>query len=702
MQCSFLSSFSSLLLVLALTSCQRENLDPSDLSATLRPGVMIPLGHAHLTLSDIITPDSNLITADDNGMYRLVYKQDSLISLHVHDLIDIPNQAPIQNSFSMGLISIPNILTGTNIPFGKLARHIANPPGFGTQIKNAHNTNGFIPAVPAQNPGDIAGTTIPNFQTASFASGSLDMKVYNQYKAPIAFTMALTNTTGTELLNYIFPTIAPGDSMVVSGNLAGKTIPNQLRFKLKNFCSPGVGTMGQPSTYVLIDTNDILSVSVSGTNLKVYNAVAKTSNQQITVDTLPVDFGTAQGVELEECKLLSGNFHYSFASALPEAIQFQLSIPGSLVNGSPWIQTITAIAGQTTSGNFSLAGVQLDLTQNPQQPFNAFTVSYNAQLISSGNLVTLDSSSSLAMTYSLQAIQIEHLKGFFGQDTLSIGADSIVIPLDWVNKLGGQIQFAEPSVQLPIQNSIGLPVHLDLDLTSYSSNHAATPLNAHSTLLPYPTIGQWGQTIEDTVVFDKTNTSIVSFLTLPKQSISYTGEVYINADTTANGRQNFISHLGAIEAGILVELPFYFTAQGIGLVDTLDISGITNAYDSTKFQFIGGELFIGSSSTLPLGVNVFFRFYDSMGTLVYSDQVDLLESGVLDPQTGLVTGPSMHQSHLLLDQQRIQSLLLAEKVEIQAVLHTAFAGTVPVKLLTTAQLDLHVGLQLEVQKKLFP
>ena len=676
-------------------ACQREYLNPDDLDITLRPGFVFPLGQADLTIGDVFKPDSSMISTDPNGLYRLVYSQPDLFDLQVGDIVEIPNQSPTNESFSMGVVNIPNVNFGSSVRFGKLVRNITNPPGTANLIKSAHGGNSYVPNLPVQNPGDLAGANITTFSTASFSGGQLSMKLVNKYPVPISSTMAITDVQGNELLTFVFTGLASQDSSVSVANLAGKTLPGNVRFKLKNFSSPGAGTLGIPSTYVPIDTNALLKVNVSGTGLQIWSATAQVQSQQVVDETLTVDFGAAQGVKLKELKLNAGSFDYSFNSALPETLQMLLEFSSATINGQTVSQTITVPPGQTTAGSIPLSNAVFNLASNPAQPYNQLPISYSASIVSSGNLVQLDSSSSLAMSFTMNGIQFGHLKGFFGQDTIEIAADSIQLAVDAINKLGGSISFAEPSISMNIDNSIGLPLTMELEMTSYTANNQASPLNAPALTLPFPTVAQLGQTVSGTLTIDKNNSNIVNLLTLPKETFSYGGRVLINADTVANGTSNFVTSTSGISGDLLLELPFYFRASGIGFTDSIDLADMN--LGDLPVVVNGAKLHLGSVNSLPLGVTLVMNFFDSTGVLTHNENLTLLQSGTVDPATGLVTAPVQNTATLDLDAAAAEKVLGSTVCEIQAVMATSNNGTVPVKLLTTSALRILLGIEVDLE-----
>jgi hypothetical protein len=224
-------------------------------------------------------------------------------------------------------------------------------------------------------------------------------------------------------------------------------------------------------------------------------------------------------------------------------------------------------------------------------------------------------------------------------------------------------------------------------------------LGAPATVLPYPTAAQFGQTITDTVVFDKNNTTIVDFLSLPKDLFTFSGQVSVNADTVATGTNNFITSTSSIFGDVLMELPFYFTASGIGFKDSIDVQVLKDAF-APEIGVSEGTLIIGSINTLPLDVNVNLNFYDVNNVLIHTEPLPLLESGVVDPNTGLVTQATNFVTRLTMDVFDIPKIYQSTTLEIEAVLETTSAGTVPVKLLSNANLQLEIALQVELNRSL--
>lgn len=677
-------------------SCQRELLTVNDLDLTLRPGLVVPLGQIDLTLGDVFNPDSSLVTTDPDQTYRLVYRQTDLLNVGVAEFLELPSQPAVAENFKAGYIALPDVNAAANVRFGRLARSITNPAGFATSLTASQGSTAPIPALPVQNPGNLATTTISSFSTASFHSGTMTLKAVNHYPVAINATVVLANAAGQPLLTYGLGTVPAGDSVSVSASLAGKIVPSQLQFNLTSFSSPGVGTLGIPSTYVPIDTNVNLELSLQGSDLFIYSATAQTQTQTLVDDTLDLSFTAPAGVRITELALSQGQLNYGITSALPEPLSIVLQFPSGSVGGQALQQIVALSPGVPATGSVSFQGAVLNLASNPSHPYNELPIRYAATLLSTGQLVTLDSASGVAMSFTLANIEFGHAKGFFGQQSVAIPTDTLSLDLDFVNRLGGSVVFAEPKVQLAITNSLGLPITLDLNVSSYDLSGTAQPLGIPPTLLPYPlTATQFGQTVQDSLTFDKSNTSIVDFLTLPKQRFTYGGQVQINADTLATGVQNFVTGTSAISADVLMELPFYFSAQGLGLTDSIDLGTSLRALDTVVNQL---GLRLETTTTLPLNTTLSLTLFDDLGQVVYSDQLALLVSGQLDAVTGLVVAPSTNTAVLVVDASQVPSFARGRWLQLTAELGTgAAAGSSghPVKLLSDAQLLVRLGLMLD-------
>ena len=668
---------------MALSSCQSDVVDPTNIDITADPIIALPLGEIGLTMDHLLIPDSSLIF-DDNTVYKVIVAQDSVFGIDVNDLISIPAQSPSSSSISMGTVAVSNVSLTQDIALGA----IASDAGL-TAISSAHGSNAPFPQLNESNVGTYGGSGFGTFTSASFSNGSLTLGLTNDWPVPVSMGIDLVNaSTGATILTYAMNNVAAnGGTGSDTESLVNITLPNSIGFKITSLTSPGSGT-----NLVAIDTTDNLELAISSANLEVYNAITQISTQDISSDTQYVDLSTGGSEELRELMFSTASFDYEFVSTLAENLELNLNFPGSDQNGVEVDTTITIAAGATTTGSINLNGTILDLTQDPSQNHSRLPIAVAATLVGSGNMVNIDSSDALDMTFEMTNLQFGHIKGFFGTQQITIDPGAVDLAIDFLENFDGEISFAEPSIAMAITNSIGLPIQLVLDFNSFKDG-TAYGLNGPNYVLPYPTT--LGNTATGTLTFDNTNSSIVDVFTLPKDSITYGGSVNVNHDTAMFGTENFVTNTSSISGDLLMEMPFYFTATGLGFYDTLatDQNNLDALPAGTTLE--SAKLFLQTTTTLPLDASLNLTFYDANWNTILVKDFDLMESGIPDAN-GIIVAPNVLDTELELDASEATAVLEAVHITAEATMDTYNVGTDPVKLRTDATLNLNLGVQFKV------
>lgn len=694
------------ILVLCAVSCQRDLLRPEDIKIVASPGVVLPLGQMSLNLEDVVPVDtSSKFEVGTTPYYTISYHEDSLIGISVSDLFALPVQPPISLTTKLGILSLPDISSSSSITLGALSSSITNPSSFASSIQSAHGTNSPFPALPSQNPGNLATISLGAIQSADFSSGDLSMKLVNGFPASISASIALTNSQGIELLTFTFSNVSPNDSVTAVQNLSGLSLPGNLGVRLKNLSSPGAGTPGVPSTYVPIDTTDALDLTLLGTSLVVHSATAITTTQTVADTIHWTSFNVPNGIEITEIGVLTGHLDYSIISAFPEPVVVNLSLPGSQTSwGAEWAQTLTIVPNTQTSGNFALNDISLDLSQHPGLPFNSLPISYEVLLLSSGQPVTVDSSQSISFNFGLNNLVMDYAYGFFGADSIELPADTAKVDFPFLDKLSGSIVFTEPSLTLTFssQTSLGIPITLDLDVSALKEDGTNVALTgAASTVLNHPVLlSQMGQNTSAVVSFNSNNSNIGNVLAWPKKAIAYSGKVSYNKDTVTTGRFNYISQTSSMKVGADFTLPVALQIDDLKYVDSLDVSNLKEQLERDTSIAISAKLYVHSESFIPLDAELNLRFYSDLGQLVWVETVPILHSAYINPSTGLVAQPTITVDVLTVDDVGIEQIALAKWMQIEALLETAGGGQDPVKLDPFNGLNLYFELEIEMEKQL--
>jgi hypothetical protein len=677
----------ALLGALGLFSCQSDVVNPTDINIVAEPALAFPLGSVNLTMEHLLAPDDSLIY-NDNATYKVVVAQDSVFGINVNDLISIPAQSPSSSAISMGTIAVDNVTMSQSIALGA----IASDAGL-TAISSAHGSNAPFPSLNETNIGTYGSGGFGSFSSASFSNGTLSLELTNNWPVPVTLNVDLVNTSnGNTIVSYSLANVsANGGSTTDIESLVNKTLPNSIGFKITSLTSPGSGT-----SFVGIDTTDNLVLDISSADLEVYSAVTQISSQAISSDTQFVDLSTGGTEELRELMFSTASFDFEFESTLGVDVELDLNFPGSDKNGNEIDTTILITAGNTTTGSINMNNTILDLTQDPSQNHSRLPIAVSATLVGSTNMVTVDSSDALDMTFEMANLQFGHIKGFFGTQQITIDPGAVDLAIDFLDNFEGSISFAEPSISMDVTNSIGLPIELVLDFASYKDG-TAYALNGPDYVLPYPTT--LGNTSTGTLSFDNTNSSIVDVFTLPKDSIVYGGAVNVNHDTATFGTDNFVTNTSSISGDLLMEMPFYFTAAGLAFGDTLatDMDNANALPEGDTLEC--DKIILQTTTTLPLDANVQIKFYDASWNEIMMKDLGLTESGTPDA-AGIITTANVLDSELALDAAEALTLLNAKHIVAEATMDTYNAGNDPVKLRTDATLKLDLGVQLQVKYEL--
>ena len=668
---------------LFLAGCQSDTVGVDGVEIIAEPVIALPIGDINLTLDHLLQPDDSLIF-DDNLDYKLVVAQDSVFSLSVDDLISLPAQSPATSSISMGTIGVNNVSMSTDISLGA----VSTDAGL-TTINSAHGSNAPFPTLNESNIGTYGGGGFGTFTSASFSDGSMTLTLTNDWPTVVSMGVDLVdNTTSNTIISFsLSNATANGGTTSDTESLVGKSLPNDIGFKITSLSSPGTGL-----NFVAIDTSDALSLDINTANLEVYSAVTSLVTQNISSDTQYVDLSTGGSEELKELKFNTADFDYEFTSTLAENLEIEIGFPGSDKNGVEVDTTITIPAGQTVMGSINLNNTILDLTTDPSQDHSRLPISVSATLVGSGNQVSIDSSDALDMTFEMTNLQFGHIRGFFGTQTINIDNGSVPLSVDFLENFDGTITFSEPSISMEITNSIGLPIELALDFNSYA-NGTASSLNGPDFVLPYPIT--LGDTETGTLTFDNTNSQITDVFTLPKDSIVYGGAVNVNHDTATFGTENFVTSTSAITGDLLMELPFTITATGLAFNQTIDTSLYLSNEVPDSLEVTRIKLFMQYSTTLPLETAVALKFYDEDSNEVHIQSIDGLAGGIPN-SNGIVTSPSISDLTIDLKDADLQAVLDAKSLVLQVVMDTYNGGSDPVKLRTDATIGISLGVQLEV------
>lgn len=702
----------------------------SDVTIDMMDAITLGIGTSNLTVSNFVAPfpsfnESNVGTYSGSpisGFSSASFSSGQLtVGLSNHwpvslsmslDLVNTSNDSTLlsysfTNVLSGDSASQTKSMTGITLPntLGFKVVSVSSPGSSGQSIAvdladtlgisvNGSNlvASSFVapfPAINETNVGTYSAGSFSTFTSASFSSGDLSLTMQNDWPVPLSMSIDVVDMSNSNtLLAYNFSNIAAdGGSNTQTASLVGVTLPNSIGLKINSVVSPG-----SPNTPINIDLSDAITFSVGSSNLKVYNAIVELDTIVLAQQNEMVDLGLA-GVELEEIAFETCDLNYTFVSTLKADVEVALTMLSTDKNGSPIDTTILIAADQTTTGTISLANTILDLTTDTIQDHSRLPIALSTTVLGTSSQVTVDSSQYISAVFDMANIDFNHIEGFFGDTSITVPSSNVDLDVDILNQFQGEVTFEDPSISLGVSNSVGLPMSLDLDFTSYR-NGVGYDLNAGPRIFPYPTV--IGDSALGTIVYDNTNSAIASVFTFPSDSISFGGTVSINPDTNTYGKYNFITSDSKISGDLLLELPFEFTTAGLTLGLGLDSNlNLGSNLQNDLYELDYAKLHITTESTLPLDASVELQFYDDSGNLLLVKPLPLMDSGI--PNTdGIVIAPQTTYAELELTATDFDAIVNAKVAYAEATIQTFNQGAVPVKLRTDAYLAVSLGVEAKV------
>lgn len=669
-----------------LSGCLKDKYNPKNfMSPDWEPGFGLPIGTFNITLANLLKGDSTLTINPDSSI-KIVFRNDSIAEQSVGDILEIPSQAPSTQQLKLGAIEISNFSSQQTVSLGQLVGNLNATTANAINQGIALGIPTPFPPIPEQTGGTYTLPVINDFQEVTFSRGALNITLENEYPTTLdSVVLELRNSGSPTPLGVArFGNIGPNTTQVRSIVLAGQTMSNTIDFGITKISSAGTA----PAT-VLMNTNQALTIGMSGDTLEVVNGVVLIPSQDFSADTNRVAFETSDNEELYQVDLSTGSIDFTFVSTIAEPIRIDINLPAISVNNVPIQRTINILPNSTTNESISLAGAVLDLTTDAQQAYNILPVIVQAALVSSGTLQSIDSSNQLTVSYGINNIAFDVVRGYFGQKNIQIDESSLDLNLSFLKELGGSIFLANPNINLNIVNSIGAPIQLTLDMEGKTVDGQSVSLNAPAQTMPFPTVP--GNTASGSLVYNNLNSQLAQLLSLPPDTLTTGGLIVLNP----NGNQgpNFIASSSGIQIGLEADLPFELSASGIGFGDTSDFDA-----GETFNGVLEAKLRFKSENRFPFDLVVELTFLDSLDAPVFDLNADLVRAAPVDA-SGRVIASNNSTSEVTLTRAAMPDIKRAKKMVLRLSMSTTTTPSGPqiVKIYTDYSIKMNLGVEATVR-----
>lgn len=404
------------------------------------------------------------------------------------------------------------------------------------------------------------------------------------------------------------------------------------------------------------------------------------------------------GVQTDSVTYLGGSLDITINSDFQHSGTVQIVAPSLRKNGQPFEQFIDVnyVSGPVSvTESYDMTGYTMDLTDGGTT-FNTLPLDLSLTLINSGNGITGTEAVDVAFDYT--DLEFEAIYGNFGQQTISLDNDSILIRI-FTNSVDGTFQLTDPKLRLYIDNSFGFPVELSID--TLDSRNAVTgettPLlpGLDPFLINSPTLQQIGQSVPTDTVIDNTNSNIIALMEpTPKWLVHAISAV--SNPPSAPSAYNFLRHDSKFIVDTELEMPLVGWADNWSITDTV---AFTFEEDNVK-EIQSVELRVYVANHFPMNARMQIYLLDENYMVIDSivpTEHDLIQTGVIDG-IGRVVEETVTITDIPFDQSRMPNLYNARYARVWADAEsTTAADETVVRIYDSYYMNFRVGMKVNAR-----
>lgn len=410
----------------------------------------------------------------------------------------------------------------------------------------------------------------------------------------------------------------------------------------------------------------------------------------IPENSFEVEVELFDDLQVDEMRLNEGSLSFIMQSMYSENVDVLITIPNLTKDGAVFNVTQTIVyngssPAEATVTPVDMTGYTLSLTDNMMQLY------YQAVTVSGNNVEILP------ILGQAEGWAYDYIKGSWDTDTIEISKDTLNIELydDWV---AGDLTFADPKLSLVVDNSFGFPTSANLSELRVITTSGESMLLESTDLdngiqLNYPSLMEEGVSKETTFELNSSNSNIADILNARPTQIVYDVSVIVNPESNGS-TTGFMTEDSELDFAFKTELPMYGTASGFEIEEPMDM-------DLDDFENVEAiEFKVIVDNGMPIEADLQLYFLDEADNKIdsmYTDFQSLVQSADVDGN-GVVTGTKQTISLVNFDEARVEQIMNSKKMLIGARFSTSDGGNTNVRILTTHELGVKVGMKIKLKE----
>ncbi|MCR9287239.1 MAG: hypothetical protein NXI23_07655 [Bacteroidetes bacterium] len=656
-----------------------------------------PLADISFEVNDLLEDDS-ILSVDNNNGIQLLHQEDSLALIKAEDFFEeITDSLNVTGYYkeSIGKIQLNNYSKNTTVPFEQFLNEFNNPA---IQQFFQNNNGQSVPTMAIDEQVDLKVPLEPfdEFTSIQVEYGIIQLTLHNGYFIDIQDLSLIIydEIAGQNVGTITFPSIPVGETRTEELVIANQNINNEISFLIPSLTSPA------NTNPVLVDLASELEIEIVLSDFIITDGEVRLMGNEVLKDSTFVDFEPSNDSELAQIDLDNGIMNYSMMSDFSLELKVTIIFPNVIKNGNPLNVSMTLPptgVNDSITGMIDFSGTSIFLDQNQNQPFNKMLVELEAQVEDPTNsLVLFDAQDVLSFRFEMSNIQVKNAFGYFGKfkENIDLGSIDLGFDFGFINENSAATYFDNATLKLESENSFGVPILLDFQMTSFGILDPDQQLEAPEFDIPYPTFDQFGETIFGEYLIDQENSNISDFLSIYPSLFEYEGSAEINSKGN-QGEINFVTKSSELILNGTFDLPFELRANNIIYRDTVDAFSFDLEDELTIEDIREGELKLLYENSMPFKVTLDILTVGFAGNSTILIENTTLSSGIVNDE-GIVdsNGNFIGETFINLSQDQIFQMDEAKETIFELRLDSSENGNVPVSILTDSGLDMKIGLKL--------
>ncbi len=628
---------------------------------------LAPIVTGELDVYDLV-PDS-LSEINDDESVTIVYQSQLLNYDLTEEAIEIPDTS-VEYFVSLDSLALDDQTVSVSLSLGNIAIDLGFP--IGTLIIASNGSETTLDPIYglSTDPTPVDATTF--FETATFNAGYLDLSIANGLPVDLdTVVFKLTNSVGGETIleDTFFHIPAAGVPLTITKDLAGMTVEGNLLGQILYFSTPG-----SPDVPVLIDTSDIVAITLTARDMELQEAVAVFPEQNLINNANDVQYDMG-GPEFTEMGMEAGAVHIYVKNTIGDSIHIVYDIPGAVDVFGNSVHIETSVGpDETVDEFFDIAGYTIDLRGSQGNEVNTFYQEFSARINYTGVASYITLEDSLQVIYGLENLVPNSLKGYLGQYDITVADTTSGVEL-FDQFVSGEINFGDINIDLEITNGLGASGTVLINSLAGTNTETGetvylncpsvigVPININRAL-NNPFIPGY-----TTIALNSANSNVNDLVEIFPDKLFYDVVMQVNPNGNEFNYQDFVIPSSIIDIDLNLSMPLEFMATDLTLQSEFPVT--LDAESGT--EGIGNiDLTLFADNTFPLEANINIVFMDDLGT--HLDSLNFsgynIKAGVLSDDCR-VHDATQTEIHQLVDGELKDAILLATKAVATVTFNTA-------------------------------